>query len=96
MRRFWLAFFALGCTLAGLGFAWKLREFFFDVTNREGFEFATVHLLTYALVAAGFVLLLLSAFLRGHFSDIEQPKYTLLDREIRLDLDEYGPDDRPR
>lgn len=89
MRRLWIGFFAVGCTLAGAGFAYKLYEFFFDVTHREGFEFAGSHLVTYALVAAGFLLLLLFAFLHGHFSDIERPKFELLERERRYDRDEY-------
>ena len=94
MRRFWIAFFAVGCTAAGLGFAYKLYEFFFDVVGREGFEFAGAHLVTYALVAAGFLLLLLFAFLHGHFSDIERPKHELLEKELRYDRAEFGPDAR--
>ena len=90
MRRFWIVFFSVGCTLAGLGFAYKLYEFFFDVASREGFQFAGVHLVTYALVAAGFLLLLLYAFLQGHFSDIERPKHELLEKELRYDRDEFG------
>jgi len=92
MRRFWIAFFVVGCALAGLGFAYKLYEFFFDVAGRQGFEFAGAHLVTYALVAAGFLLLLLFAFLNGTFSDIERPKHELLERELRYDRDEFGTD----
>jgi hypothetical protein len=92
MRRFWIGFFAVGCSIAGLGFAYKLYEFFFDVAGREGFEFAGTHLVTYALVACGFLLLLLYALLQGHFADIERPKHELLERELRYDRAQFGTD----
>lgn len=70
---------------SGLAFVYKLYEFFHDLTNSDGLRFAGTHLLTYCLVAGGFLLLLLYAFLKGHFSDIERPKYELLDWEDRHD-----------
>ena len=90
LRRFWLVFFIAGCAVAGAGFAYKLYEFFWDVSGTEGFEFAGVHLMTYLLVAGGFLLLLVSAFVRGHFSDIEAPKYEMLERERGRDHDEFA------
>ena len=90
LRRFWLVFFLLGCAAAGAGFVYKLYEFFWDVTGTEGFEFAGVHLATYLLVAGGFLMLLVQGFLRGHFSDIERPKYEMLERERGYDHDEFA------
>ncbi len=75
--------------LGGAGFIYKFYEFFLDIAAQDGFRFAGAHLLTYLLVAAGFLLLLLYAFLNGHFADIESPKYELLEREVRLDHEEY-------
>ncbi len=92
LRRIWLWFFVVTCALAGVGFFYKLYEFFWNVTSTEGFEFAGVHLVTYIFVAGGFVMLLAYGFLKGHFSDIESPKHDMLERERRLDELEYGGD----
>ena len=64
-----------------LAFGWKLYEFAADLLDDDGLRFAGAHLLTYVLVAGGFFLLLLFCFLRGHFGDIEQRKYVLLDMD---------------
>jgi hypothetical protein len=74
---------------SGFAFVYKLYEFFHDLTNEDGLHFAGSHLLTYCLVAGGFLLLLLYGFLRGHFADIEKPKYDLLEREERYDRDQF-------
>lgn len=85
LQRAWLMFFLVGCTVAGIGFFYKLYEFFWALAGTEGFEFAGVHLITYGLVASGFLLLLVFGFMKGHFADIEQPKYDLLDQERAYD-----------
>jgi len=73
-------------TLAGAAaFGFKLYEFAHDLVAEEGLRFAGAHLLTYVLVAGGFLLLLIFCYLRGHFTDIEQPKYDLLDQEREHD-----------
>ncbi len=56
----------------------------------EGLRFAGAHLLTYCLVAGGFLCLLTFAFLKGHFGDIEAPKVELLNREISYDRQDFG------
>jgi hypothetical protein len=81
--------FALAIVVAGVGFSWKLFEFFEDMLVQGGLRFAGVHLLVYVMVAAGFLLLLAAAFLAGHFSDIERPKYELLEREREHDRIEF-------
>ncbi len=85
-----LWFFLVACGLAGAGFCWKIHEFFADALAEEGIGFAGPHLFTYALVAGGYILLLAAAFFRGHLADIEQPKYDLIERECRNDLDEFA------
>lgn len=74
----------------GLAFTVKLYEFFDDLTRADGLRFAGSHLLTYCLVAAGFFLLLLACFIGGHFSNIEQAKYDMLEEEERYDRQEFG------
>ena len=84
--------FAVAIAVAGAGFSWKLFEFFDDLLAQNGLHFAGVHLVIYALVAGGFLLLLAAAFLGGHFSDVERPKFELLEREREHDRAEF---DRP-
>jgi hypothetical protein len=86
-RRWVLGVFLVAITLAGIGFAWKLYEFTDDLLDQHGLGFAGVHLLTYCLVAVGFASLLAACFLRGHFRDIEQAKFDLLEKERRYDLE---------
>jgi hypothetical protein len=89
-RRFLIAFFGVGSVAAGLGFCVKIYEFTDDLLAEEGIRFAGVHLLTYGLVALGFLTLLAFAFLSGHFADIEAPKYDLLRREREHDIRDYA------
>lgn len=89
-HRRWMIFFLVVIAAAGVAFCFKLYEFFYDLSQQEGFRFAGAHLATYLLVAGGFFLLLLFAFLSGHFADIEQPKYDILESEESHDREEYG------
>lgn len=73
----------------GAAFFYKLYEFFVELTSPDGLRFAGSHLLTYCLVAGGFLLLLVYSFMSGHFSDIEEPKFTLLETEIEYDNQEF-------
>jgi hypothetical protein len=70
---------------AALAFGVKIYEFLTDLLDDGGIGFAGSHLLTYVLVAAGFILLLIHGFLSGHFAEIEEPKHTMLDQEIARD-----------
>ena len=85
----WMIFFLVIVFFAGAAFFFKLYEFFYDLSSQEGFRFAGAHLGTYLLVAAGFFLLLLYGFLKGHYSNIEQPKYDLLEKEQSYDRAEF-------
>jgi hypothetical protein len=84
-----LIVFAVAIVAAAWGFSWKLFEFFDDLLAQGGLHFAGVHLAIYVLVAAGFLLLLAYAFLSGHFSDIERPKFEMLERERENDRREF-------
>jgi hypothetical protein len=85
VRRLTLGFFLFAMGVAGVGFSVKLVEFADDLTAEHGLQFAGAHLLTYGLIAAGFLMLLVLGFVRGHFKDIEEPKYDLLEKERRYD-----------
>lgn len=85
----WMIFFSVIIAVAGLAFGFKMYEFFYDLSAQQGFRFAGAHLATYLLVAAGFFLLLAYAFLKGHFSNIEQPKYDILDTERAHDRADF-------
>lgn len=89
-KRGWLIFFGIATFAAGLGFAVKVWEFTSDLLAQEGIQFAGVHLLTYALVAGGFLSLLVFCFLKGHFADIEQPKHDLIERERNYDRQRFA------
>lgn len=89
-HRFFLWFFVFVCLMGGCAFVFKLWEFFLDLTDEDGLQFAGSHLMTYCLVAGGFLLLLTHSLMRGHFSDIEKPKYDLLASEERYDREEFG------
>jgi hypothetical protein len=86
-RRFVLGFFLLAMGIAGAGFSFKIVEFADDLTAEHGLQFAGAHLLTYGLIATGFLILLVLCFLRGHFKDVEEPKYDLLEKERRHDAE---------
>ena len=88
-HRSWLIFFGFIIAMAAVAFGFKFYEFFVDLASQEGFRFAGAHLATYLLVAGGFFLLLIYAFLHGHFHDIEQPKFDILDKERQRDRDEF-------
>jgi hypothetical protein len=81
LRRFMIGFFLVAMGIAGTGFSIKLVEFADDLTSQKGLAFAGSHLLTYGLVAFGFLALLALCFFAGHFRDIEEPKNDLLEKE---------------
>lgn len=90
LHRFMTGFFFFVSLAGGLAFAYKLWEFFQDLTDDDGLQFAGSHLMTYCLVAGGFILLLLYTFMRGNLSEIETPKYEMLHAEERHDREEFG------
>jgi hypothetical protein len=73
-------FFVLACTTAGCMFVYKLFSFLRTIKRDELAGFAFDPILTYALVAMGFLFLLAWAFLTGQFKDIERPKYEMMER----------------
>ncbi len=73
---------------AAIGFVTKFVYFVRTLRTDNTGSFAIVPMVNYLVVAAGFFRLLIWAAYRGMFRDIEGPKYTMLDREDRLDRGE--------
>jgi nitrogen fixation-related uncharacterized protein len=75
----------VGTVVAALTFSYKIVEFVMTLDSPEAPGFAVVPVVTYFIVAAGYVLLFLWAYLNGQFADMERPKDTFLKREAELD-----------
>jgi|CXWL01.1.fsa_nt_gi hypothetical protein len=73
---------------AAIGFVTKFVYFVRTLRTDSAGSFAILPMVNYLAVAAGFFCLLIWAAFRGMFRDIEGPKYTMLDREDRLDRGE--------
>ncbi len=77
--------------VAALAFIFKMTEFIFTWTDPTtdrfgGFAFIAVGLYLVGMIPILF--LMLWAVFRGHFRDIEQPKYRML--ELQEEIDRYG------
>ena len=73
----------------GIGFGDKLYQFFqVLLSDDKGGRFAIVPIATYIGVSAGFFFILIWGALKGMLSDIEGPKYQMLEREEQLDAAE--------
>lgn len=73
--------------VAGSAFLMKLVEFFYTATSSGTDALASflIPVLNYLMVAAGFFCLFLWAYSRGHFRDIEGPKYRMLEMQAEFD-----------
>jgi len=71
-----------------LGFANKFREFLMIYRGEVDGVFAITPIVNYLLASLGFFFLFCWAIGHGMFRDIEQPKYTMLDNERRLDVED--------
>lgn len=70
------------------GFGSKFVEFVHLYRGEVDGAFAIAPIVNYLLASAGFFMLLMWATFNGMFHDIEKPKYTLLEREAKLDAHE--------
>lgn len=77
-----------------VGFINKLMEFGNVVQGDVDGIFALTPIANYTFATLGFFCLLIWATARGMFHNIEGPKYTMLDREQELDVEEtnYVPE----
>ena len=72
------------------GFGTKFIEFIVLYRGDAEGAFAISPILNYLLASLGFLFLFGWAALGGMFRDIEAPKYTMLENEMRLDEEQYG------
>jgi hypothetical protein len=81
-------FVGLAVAGGGLTFCLKLYDFVKTASRGDlpGFAFATV--VSYFIVTLGFLCLAVWAYLRGHYHDIEEPKYRLLETEEAIEREE--------
>lgn len=71
--------------VGGGTFVYKLIEFARTAGSEEMPGFAVVSVVPYFAATIGFLLLAVWAFLRGHFKDIEEPKYRMIEQEEKYD-----------
>ena len=69
------------------GFGTKFLEFVALYRGDVDGAFAISPILNYLLASLGFLCLFVWAAMHGMFHDVEQPKYTLLENEARLNVD---------
>ncbi len=75
----------LAVAFGGCTFVYKLYEFASTAGRAEMPGFALVSIVPYFAATFGFLLLAIWAFLRGHFKDLEGPKYKMLENEKEYD-----------
>jgi hypothetical protein len=80
-RWFLWIFSVIMIIVAGSAFVMKLIEFTATATREGTGALASflIPVLNYLLVAGGFFCLFLWAYFRGHFKDLEAPKYRMLE-----------------
>lgn len=71
--------------LAGGGFIFKLVEFARSIDMKNDMVFAIMPIVTYLIVASGFMCLFIWAFVTGKFADLEAAKYAMLEQEERYE-----------
>jgi cbb3-type cytochrome oxidase maturation protein len=78
--------------VAGTAFIFKLIEFVHTATTTgpDAMGSFLMPVLTYLLVAAGYLLLFLWAYASGQFRDVEGPKYRMLEMQDEIDRRESG------
>ncbi len=86
-RAFLWAFSIAMILVAGSAFVLKLIEFTTTATREGTGALASflIPVLNYLLVAAGFFCLFLWAYFRGHYRDVEGPKYRMLELASEVD-----------
>lgn len=71
-----------------LGFGDKLYQFIMVLEKNPQGRFAIVPIMSYFVVSAGFIMVFIWGMMNGMLSDIEGPKYSMLEREKELDANE--------
>ncbi len=81
-------FYVFIVIIAAIAFIYKVSQYGKTLLTGDIPGFAVVQMVTYFVAVVGFVLLLIWSFLKGHFKDVEGPKYRMMEREAELDRQE--------
>ncbi len=82
----WITVFLIGTvSLAAIGFLFKFIEFVAAYLKTDGTDFSIIPVATYLAVAAGYLCFFVWAFRQGMFTDIEAPKYRMLEMQDEID-----------
>ena len=79
IRTFFTVAMLAGLVVGGFSFFKKLWDFSQASQGGEMPGFAGVAVIPYAIASFGFLFLILWTFVKGHYKDIEAPKYRMLE-----------------
>ena len=88
VHRFVWGFGVIMVIIAGGGFLFKLVEFSIAFMGDHPMNFSILPVMTYLVVAAGYLCLFMWAYLTGQFKNIESPKYRMLELQQEIDAAE--------
>lgn len=71
-----------------LGFGEKLYQFFHVLRSDAEGRFALIPILAYLIISLGFIFILIWGAMKGMLSDMEGPKFRMLEREEELEAQE--------
>lgn len=85
-----VAFASAVLVIAGLGFVYKMTEFSATIMRDDVAGFGATAIAVYLTGVVPLLFLTLWAILSGRFSDIERPKYRLLEMHDEIEAAERG------
>lgn len=80
--------YATVVTIAGVGSTYRLTQFVATILNHELTGFGVISIATYLLGVFSILFITLWAVCRGHFRDLEAPKYRMM--ELNEEADRLG------
>jgi hypothetical protein len=83
-----LLFYAAVVTIAGLGSTYRLTQFVATILKEELTGFGVISIATYLLGVIAILFLTLWALCKGHFRNLEAPKYRMM--ELNDEIDRLG------
>ncbi len=83
-----LLLYATVVTVAGVGSTYRLTQFVATIVKEELTGFGAISIATYLLGVCSILFVTLWALCRGHFRDLEAPKYRMM--ELNEEADRLG------
>ncbi len=84
-RRLFIWIMMVAVLAAGAAFTLKIAQFLHTLESPDVEGFITVPITTYFAVAMGYLFLFGWCWAKGDFKRIEEPKFTMLEREMEYD-----------